>query len=1181
MKKIKEFLTKQTNFSPNDEKELANKSVELAKMILQESQKEETLSEKLQGKKMKRMMLDLKGKAFTLNMCDQVFRPPTAKRATKQLLSLIQKYGIPRYFFFYEKIGLKIGSLMAKLFPQLVMPMITQKMREETKKVILPSENKKLKSHLHRRKKGGIKMNINQLGEAVLGEKEANARFQQNLDRLKDKDCNYISVKISSIFSQINLLAFDDSLEKIKERLRLLYKAAIENSIERDGEKQSKFVNLDMEEYRDLELTCIAFQEILMEKEFLKLEAGIVLQAYLPDCFEVQKKLTQWSKKRREKGGGGIKIRIVKGANLAMEKVEASLHHWEQAPYLSKEEVDANYKRMVFFGCQLENIQNVRLGIGSHNLFDISYALILRAIHNIEDKIEFEMLEGMANHQARLIKKLSDNVLLYAPVVKREDFHSAIAYLVRRLDENTEEENFLHDLFEMKIDSPEWEKQKNKFLISCAEKNKPSSIPNRQQNRDTETPKLQTKEFKNQADTDWVLKANREWITQEVKTFKNTNIEDLPIQINGKEIKTEHLREAKDPSKNELAYRFSNANESQIEEALETAKTYQGWKQKSIKEKKAILEQVAIHISKERGQIISAMILDGGKSIPEADVEISEAIDFANYYSKSLSSDFFDGTSLKPLGSILVISPWNFPFAIPCGGILAGLMAGNNVIIKPSSQSYLIAWKMAEILWEAGIPKQAMQCLACDSKIGKKLVSDQRVDGIILTGGHETALRFLKWRPETRLFAETSGKNSMIISATADPDQAIKDLTRGAFGHSGQKCSASSLAIIEAELYDNKNFLKQLKDATKSLKVGPAWDFSSIITPVIKEASDDLLQGLTQLEEGETWLLKPEMINNNPCIWSPGIRLGVKPKSWYHKTECFGPVLGLMRAKDLQEAIKIQNDSEFGLTGGIHSLNEEEIETWKESVEVGNAYINRGTTGAIVQRQPFGGWKKSCFGIGSKAGGPNYVVSLGKWEQKELPKKSSPLSKKCEILVQKLVKICPQEEQIIKTAAKNFTYWWEKEFSREHDPSKIYGENNIFRYRPLKKICLRQETSKEKELALCILASFIVGNKIEISTPQVLKQYENIHSSVSFIREDQETFLNRLRKQAKIYCSLRTTSPNKEIHQVTNKISLQLIDWEILANGRIELLHYLREQSISHTIHRYGNIIESIDKMQK
>jgi len=267
-----------------------------------------------------------------------------------------------------------------------------------------------------------------------------------------------------------------------------------------------------------------------------------------------------------------------------------------------------------------------------------------------------------------------------------------------------------------------------------------------------------------------------------------------------------------------------------------------------------------------------------------------------------------------------------------------------------------------------------------DDDVGRALITDPRVDAVILTGSAETARRFLTWRPDLQLFAETSGKNAIIITAVADRDQAIRDLVRSAFGHQGQKCSAASLAICEAEVYDDPVFRRQLRDAAASLDAGSAWELSSRITPLTQPPAEALRRALTALDPGEEWLLEPRLMSTeHPHLWSPGIKLGVRRGSFFHVTECFGPVLGLMRAEHLQEAIVLANGTPYGLTSGIESLDDREIAGWSDGIEAGNLYVNRPITGAMVGRQPFGGWKASSIGPGAKVGGPNYVLQLARW----------------------------------------------------------------------------------------------------------------------------------------------------------------------------------------------------------
>ena len=483
IRNIDQLIAKVRN-NPEDDTLLAESAVKLAAELLRASRATETWAEKRQGNQLARMMDDASGKAFTIAMADQVFRPPSSERSASQFRHLVDSYGVPRYLGFPERTAMTVGSIASGFLPGMVMPAITGAMRRESSSVILPAEEAKLKPMLRNRRAEGVHMNLNQLGEAILGEGEAENRIQAILDRIADPECTYFSVKISAIFSQIHLVAYEESLAEIKVRLRRLYRAAMANPV--NG--RPKFVNLDMEEYRDLRLTCDVFRQVLDEPEFHTLGGGDRASGIPAGLMAFPEGTQSLGDRRAEaEGGAGIKIRIVKGANLAMESVDAELHDWEAAPYGSKEEVDANFKRMLHEGCKQENAAAVRLGIASHNLFDVAYALLLREREEVVDRMEFEMLEGMANHQLRVVKDVAGGMVSYAPIVMRDDFHSAIAYLVRRLDENTHEENFLHDIFTIEEGNAVWEKQKQRFLAACARKDSIASEPARTQNRATET----------------------------------------------------------------------------------------------------------------------------------------------------------------------------------------------------------------------------------------------------------------------------------------------------------------------------------------------------------------------------------------------------------------------------------------------------------------------------------------------------------------------------------------------------------------------------------------------------------------------------------------------------------------------------------------------------------------------
>jgi RHH-type proline utilization regulon transcriptional repressor/proline dehydrogenase/delta 1-pyrroline-5-carboxylate dehydrogenase len=1061
--------------------DVTQRAAALTAELLQASLAAQSPRERADAARLARMMNDARGKAFTVQMVDQVFRSRLPRRQAARFRQLLKKFGTPAYLTPAQRGLLRLGALASRLAPGVAMRAVASRLRHDTAQVILPAEPAALQRYLAARRAEGTGVIVNHLGEAVLGEREAAWRLEAILGLLNNPLVAAVSVKLSSIDSQINLLDWEGTMAGVAERVRRLYRAAL---------PQQKFVNLDMEEYRDLRLTLAVFEQVLDEPEFRSMRAGIVLQAYLPDAWAAQRRLTDWALARVAAGGAPIKLRLVKGANLAMESVEAEWHGWARAPYPGKAETDANFCRMLDFACDARRARAVNLAVGSHNLFDIALALALRQARGLGPLVELEMLEGMANHQARAVRQAAGGLVLYAPVVRRENFSSALTYLLRRLDENTAPENFLRDLFGLAPDSESWNRQRDRFARSW-EKRAEAAVESRR----AAPLSRPSDHFRNAPDTDWTQPVHRQALTEALAR-----------------------RRAEVPPAGEAAALNG------VLEALRAAQP--GWQNSGLEHRAALLRRCAEVMEQGRFDSIACMVHDGKKAAWEADGEVSEAIDFARYY-----AEFTPPPQLRmsALGVVVVAPPWNFPYAIPCGGVLAALMAGNTVLLKPASDTKVTAWRLARQLWEAGIPRDVLGFFPRDQAAsGRALICDQRVAAVVLTGSCLTARMFLDWRPSLRLFAETSGKNSIIITSQADRDLAIKDLVKSAFGHSGQKCSAASLAIVEAEVYDDPGFRAQLLDAAASLPVGPATAPASVVTPLMRPPGEDLRRALTTLDAGEEWLLCPRQIGPDPCLWSPGVKLGVRRGSWFQRTECFGPVLGLIRARNLDDAIAIQNDTDFGLTAGLHSLDEEEIARWRERVAAGNLYINRAITGAIVQRQPFGGWKLSSFGPGAKAGGPNYVAQFARFQETG-------------------------------AEADNYDRWWREYFSRPQDPSALACETNVFRYLPSRGVVLRLEEGDERGLALAQKAAQTCGTPLHVSLAG---------------RESEESLAARLPALAAQAEFLRTVKPPSEaLLRAACAAGFNWIDAPILADGRYELTRWLREQSISETRHRYGLLI--------
>ncbi len=616
-------------------------------------------------------------------------------------------------------------------------------------------------------------------------------------------------------------------------------------------------------------------------------------------------RLQDWAAARRANGGAAIKVRVVKGANLPMEQVESSLHDWPLATWGTKQDSDTNYKRVINYSLHPDRIRNIRIGVAGHNLFDIAFAWLLAKQRGVESGIEFEMLLGMAQGQAEAVKKDVGSLLLYTPVVHPAEFDVAIAYLIRRLEEGASQDNFMSAVFELSENEALFEREKQRFLASLdrARRRRPAAQPPAEPQPPGRS-RCRTTRFENTPDTDPSLPANRDWgraILDRVpsSTLGNASVEAATITD-------------------------ADTLNTVIATAVEKGKA---WGALSGAERAEILHRAGDVLEARRADLLEVMASETGKTIDQGDPEVSEAVDFAHYYAESARKlDKVDGATFVPAKLTVVTPPWNFPVAIPAGSTLAALAAGSAVVIKPAKQARRSGAVMIEALWEAGVPRDVLTMVQLgERELGQQLISHPAVDRVILTGGYETAELFRSFRKDLPLLAETSGKNAIIVTPSADLDLAAKDVAYSAFGHAGQKCSAASLVILVGSVAKSKRFHNQLIDAVTSLKVGYPEDPTSQMGPIIEPANGKLLNALTTLGEGENWAVEPRKLDETGRLWSPGVRYGVRRGSYFHLTEFFGPVLGVMTADTLEEAIAIQNQIEYGLTAGLHSLNPDEL----------------------------------------------------------------------------------------------------------------------------------------------------------------------------------------------------------------------------------------------------------------
>jgi RHH-type proline utilization regulon transcriptional repressor/proline dehydrogenase/delta 1-pyrroline-5-carboxylate dehydrogenase len=601
-----------------------------------------------------------------------------------------------------------------------------------------------------------------------------------------------------------------------------------------------------------------------------------------------------------------------------------------------------------------------------------------------------------------------------------------------------------------------------------------------------------------------------------------------------------------------------------------------------------VLHSAGEALAAARADLIEVMASETGKTLLEGDVEVSEAVDFAHYYAeRARELDRIADAEFTPARLIVVTPPWNFPVAIPAGSVLAALASGAGVIIKPAPQARRSAAVMVEALWAGGVPRDVLVFVDLDEgDLGRELVAHPSVDRVILTGAWETAKLFRSWRPDLPLLAETSGKNAIIVTPSADLDLAVADVVKSAFGHAGQKCSAASLVILVGSVAKSERFRRQLIDSVTTLRVGYPQEATTVMGPIIEPAQGKLRSALTTLAEGESWLVMPRSLDESERLWSPGVRDGVAAGSEFHLTEYFGPVLGIMQADTLEQAIALQNAPAYGLTAGIHSLDASEIALWVETVQAGNLYVNRGITGAVVRRQPFGGWKRSAVGAGAKAGGPNYLLGLGDWRPVFAEPGRTAVLKGLSEKVSRVIEAAQHgmeflEFDRVRAAAKSDQQAWVDEYGTVKDVSGLGIERNVFRYRPVAVTVRLAEGASPAQLVRTIAAATRAGASLSISSavPVAAGLIRLFGSAVPPLVIESVVVETDVRWHARLQSG--EIRPGRIRLLGGDRLTLATVlggdpDVAIFAgpvttSGRIEMLPFLHEQAISITAHRFGN----------
>jgi RHH-type proline utilization regulon transcriptional repressor/proline dehydrogenase/delta 1-pyrroline-5-carboxylate dehydrogenase len=831
---------------------------------------------------------------------------------------------------------------------------------------------------LEKLRKDKLAFTVDLLGEAVITETEAQAylnSYLELMEKLSEAAKKWspvpqidqadgeplskvqVSVKLTAFYSQFDPLDAKGSEEKVSERIRILLRRAKE---------VGAAVHFDMEQYAYKDITLSILKSLLMEEEFRnRTDIGLTIQAYLRDSKKDIEGLIKWAKLR----GFPVTVRLVKGAYWDQETIKAMQNDWRQPVFNDKAATDANFEEITQL--MLENHQYIYSAIGSHNVRSQAKAIAVAETLNVPRRtFEMQVLYGMGDSLAKALAQKGYRVRMYCPY---GDLLPGMSYLIRRLLENTANSSFLRQSQE---ERPVAE------LLAPPQGNAESSI--------SQTWKPV---FSNAADSDFSDSFQREKALKTLDTIHSQLGQTYLPLINGQRENTEILVDSVNPcNPTEIVGKIGLISLEQADIAIQAAKdAFPAWKRTPVRERAGILRKAAELMEQRRYELCAWMAYEVGKTLSQSDPEVSEAIDFCRYYADEMerldqgydydTAGETDRYHYQPRGISVVISPWNFPLAIPTGMTVASLVTGNCTLLKPAEVSSVIAAKIAEILVDAGVPNGVFQYIPCKgSTVGSHLVKHPDVHMITFTGSQEVGCQIYAdaaiLRPGQkhlkRVIAEMGGKNAIIIDESADLDQAVAGVVYSAFGYSGQKCSACSRAIVLEPVYDA--FVKRLIEAVRSLNVGDVTNPSTFVGPVIDAKAQQRIKEYIETGKQEGELAIQVDAPETGYFVPPTVFKNISPNAKIAQEEIFGPVLAIIKAENFNQAIEIANGTNFALTGGLYSRTPSHIEQAKADFEVGNLYINRGITGAIVSRQPFGGFKLS--GVGSKAGGPDYLLQF-------------------------------------------------------------------------------------------------------------------------------------------------------------------------------------------------------------
>lgn len=1133
-----------------DDRTLAQRAVDMAEDLLTEGLRHLRSDERTLLSALSRLVANEKNRDFLASLCSRVLNAAEPQQQSDNLRTLLHEFGgVPTFFSAMGRLRFKAAAMASRSLQGAAMAEVRRIFLSTFGGLGLQEEGEeKMQRRTREAAREGLTLALQPLSPPVFGKKGA-AAYANRLASLLRQASASLTIQPWRLCPGLSPFAPQEGAKALEAAILPLLEAA-----RRSNPPATLVVESGTSDI--LPIIAEGVKLALSHKE--NKQASLILE--LPACLRsapaTLRELTEWASARAARGGAPLRVMLVKGSHLTRERECAFTYGAANAAAATKAETETRYKQLLHTAIAAKATA-LHPVIGTHNLFDIAYALLDWGRSGREGLPSFIFRAGLGNHLGRMLAKAGASVTLTTPLSTEADESNGFErYLLALLHELSRPDGFLSTGYAPETNSMGWGRMRQHFLAALSGRETQENEPAGKESGYTGGT------LSHVTDRAYVSSF---YAAAAAEHERRQSL--IPLLIGGENTASPLTcirRSLTVPGMEE--YRFISADYSAVDKALRLATQAAASAPADPATRRRQLKLMARQLETNRGNLGALLVRDAGFTFKDAEQELRHAIDACHYYEHSAGQDgLLDGTQPSPLGVIVVAASRQHPLAEAISGIAAAWVAGNAVIYKPAAANTLLGMHTARVIYEAGLTPPMLQCLPClDNEIALKLMTDARVDGVIESISPELSGKVRAKAPAHTLCCQPTGATTVYISSQGDWQQAIPGIVEAAFQRSGQSPACPHLLLVHASVYDNQHFINALKDAASSLNAAPGWREGSQLGPLSAPLTEEQLQQLSPTSEGASWLITPGTQEIGSLLWTPGIRTGASTATAAFMAQARQlPLLGLARVESTARAADLQRELSAGQTAAIYSQDEEEIQSWKRAINCAQIGINC-CPGSRPGLLPYGSIAANPAGALPLPGGPNYLTSLCRWQENARPQRRGkqrniPFSP-WETLIPKP---SPEDAMRLTSAADSISYWWENEFGATHTLCPNPGEETTLAYLPAP-VCLRVEKeTSDIDLSIALMAALKAGSQAEISIPAARPWMPRLLPglAVTLHEESREEYLTRFPALAAAGCLVRDPAATPATCAAAAAAGLHLSQDAVLANGRLELLHCLREQA--------------------